>query len=500
MSIPKLFPLLGLVVLSIELSGSEAISLASAQIPDPTSPTPWSDSYSVGGQCYCDTNFDHGLAGIQVATAQGNKSVPQICADIAATFGSGPGNGRIYYNTVQCGHGPRNNAADEAVCPGIPRSFGDYSGERCQETGATWNLERLYGSNEGPGDNTPEVPVPSATEPEPPQSEPTIVDAQSPEPEIPANQPTDSSGSGKSDSEDNTDVATGFPECSNAASDDNGDGYGWENSRTCVVTPNNNPDQPTTTPPMSSFPECSASVQDDNGDGYGWENEQSCLIVANNDSPADDQPTTTDTPALESLFPACSASVIDDNGDGFGWENEQSCLIVANNDSPADDQPTMTDTPLLESLFPACSASVIDDNSDGFGWENDQSCLITAEGDAEQPSPNPFAPVFPDCSEGITDEDGDGYAQENDLTCKIPTTASQELEFPACSDDATDEDGDGYGWENEATCQVTPVTQSTNSSATKPIAPAFPSCSRYIADYDDDGYGWENEQTCLIQQ
>ena len=278
---PKLHVLLGLLVLGTGLSGLDFTKPATAQIPDPSSPAAWSDSYSVGGQCYCDTNFDHGLSSIQVATAHGNKSIPQICADIKARFGSGAGNGRIYYNTVQCGHSPRNNAADEVVCPGIPRAFGDYSGARCQETGATWNLERLYGNNEVDVDNPLVEPEKPANEPESPHSAPTTVDRKSPRPEIPTNEPDDATGedTNPSDRDDNTTVASEFPECSSAASDDNGDGYGWENDQSCLVALNNTavegqPTEKDARSVESIFPTCSVSVTDGNGDGYGWENDQ----------------------------------------------------------------------------------------------------------------------------------------------------------------------------------------------------------------------------------
>jgi len=113
-------------------------------IPDPTTRTGWSDSYSVNGQCYCDTDFDHGLSATLVTTPAGQKSVPQICADIQSRLGSGSASGRLYFNTVQCGHDPKNSATDETACPGIPRGPGDFTGDRCNETGATWNINSLY--------------------------------------------------------------------------------------------------------------------------------------------------------------------------------------------------------------------------------------------------------------------------------------------------------------------------------------------------------------------
>jgi len=108
------------------------------------SKTVWSDSYSVAGQCYCDSNFDHGLSGIVVGTPKGSKSVPVVCADIQARHGTGPSSGRTYFNDIQCGNGPANTAPDEAVCPGIPIGTGNYTGPNCDAKGSTWNLDLLY--------------------------------------------------------------------------------------------------------------------------------------------------------------------------------------------------------------------------------------------------------------------------------------------------------------------------------------------------------------------
>ena len=76
-----------------------ALASDESSIPDPTSPTVWSDSYSVDGQCYCDTNFDHDLDSVFLDTPAGQRSVPQICADITTMFGTGRSDGRLYFNT-----------------------------------------------------------------------------------------------------------------------------------------------------------------------------------------------------------------------------------------------------------------------------------------------------------------------------------------------------------------------------------------------------------------
>ncbi len=149
----------------------------------------WSDSYSVDGQCYCDTNFDHDLDSIWVQTPVGSLPVYQVCADIRSRYGEGRFEGRLYYNTAQCGHGPANTSPDEIDCPGFltdnSGAIGDFN---CSATGALWNLDALYGNND---DNTPAPPT------------------------------ADNSGS---------------PVCVAADSDPDGDGFGWENGASCLAS------------------------------------------------------------------------------------------------------------------------------------------------------------------------------------------------------------------------------------------------------------------------
>ena len=293
------------LIIAFIMAGSFFSSALAQNIPDPTRATGWSDSYSVDGQCYCDTNFDHGLSSVSVETNDGRKPVTEICADIRSTFGNGSTQGRLYFNTVQCGHGPANNAADESVCPGIPRATGDYTGNRCNEKGATWNLDQLYPSSAAaaPDPVTPEEPAPQEPVQDPVTQEPVT---QEPVTQEPVN------------------------------------------------------DEPATEAP--TFPTCSAGVPDNDGDGYGFENNQSCLIDSDA-AEAPTTPTTSDTPTAPTTFPTCSLGVPDSDGDGYGFENNQSCLID-NDAAEAPTTPTTPDTPTAPTTFPTCSPGVPDDDGD----------------------------------------------------------------------------------------------------------------------------------------
>lgn len=97
----------------------------------------WKDSYSVDGQCYCDTTYDHDAGDIIVTTPVGDRTVQQICE----TIGAGPGAGsNPIYNDVQCGNGPPNSAIDEVLCPGRV----DIGSEGCNVIGPTWNLTLFF--------------------------------------------------------------------------------------------------------------------------------------------------------------------------------------------------------------------------------------------------------------------------------------------------------------------------------------------------------------------
>lgn len=63
----------------------------------------------------------------------------------------------------------------------------------------------------------------------------------------------------------------GYPYCVSAASDPDGDGWGWEDSRSCVVRASGG-----TAP--NGYPYCVSAASDPDGDGWGWENSRSCVV------------------------------------------------------------------------------------------------------------------------------------------------------------------------------------------------------------------------------
>ena len=133
--------------------------------------------------------------------------------------------------------------------------------------------------------------------------------------------------------------------------DSDGDGWGWNGTSSCIVTP-------TETAPEDnqSEPDAGACVDTD-GDGWGWNGVSSCRLSSEPvDSVSGDEPG-------EENFPATIC--IDSDGDGWGWNGIESCIV--------DTVPTAPTAPTAPDEIPmAC----IDTDGDGWGWNGVESCLI----------------------------------------------------------------------------------------------------------------------------
>ncbi len=121
-------------------------------------------------------------------------------------------------------------------------------------------------------------------------------------------------------------AANGMKYCSSTGNDADGDGFGWENNASCVVTGSK----------ADKHPNCATAGSDPDGDGWGWENERSCIVVNH-----------------------CQSAGSDPDGDGFGWENDRSCVVIK-----------------TSGKFPSCTNPASDPDGDGYGWENNKTCLV----------------------------------------------------------------------------------------------------------------------------
>ena len=119
-----------------------------------------------------------------VETPIGEKLLAEVCQDIEATFGPGPVADRIFFNTIQCGHGGtlhRHGHGDgdfsvfdqtyfddgievEAVCPGaigVYNQAGKWKDlhNACGLVGPAFELETVYADGQDPEGVLPKIGV-----------------------------------------------------------------------------------------------------------------------------------------------------------------------------------------------------------------------------------------------------------------------------------------------------------------------------------------------------
>ena len=110
--------------------------------------------------------------------------------------------------------------------------------------------------------------------------------------------------------------------CLYAGSDADGDGWGWESGRSCLVTDQSRPGtggretNGFTFQHVSNYPPCILEDSDPDEDGWGWEDGMSCIFSAD-----------TITTFGVDEHPTCASAASDSDGDGWGWENNASCIV-----------------------------------------------------------------------------------------------------------------------------------------------------------------------------
>jgi hypothetical protein len=108
----------------------------------------WASSYSVGDECYCQTNYANGIGDVRVPvpadviSSTGTSVTSLTVREICTRLGPGPGSqGRPIYNDIQCGNGPRNTG-NERDCPGRT----EYGVGGCNFLGPRWNWVSILSS------------------------------------------------------------------------------------------------------------------------------------------------------------------------------------------------------------------------------------------------------------------------------------------------------------------------------------------------------------------
>lgn len=245
--------------------------------------------------------------------------------------------------------------------------------------------------------------------------------------------------------------------CTAANADPDGDGWGWENNASCVVSGsaastavtsgNGSSLDSAAEALLNSYPSCSSSAVDDNGDGWGWENNRTCLVRSSTTSTAAAQSDA--ATAVLNGVPVCSGSVADDNGDGWGWENYRSCRFDSATVQASTTQPTPAPAQSSEidssTGAPVCLSAASDTNNDGWGFESGRSCVVTAESGAASAATSVIVP-------------GDAPPP---VAAAVPGFSNGN---PICLTDASDAGNNGFGYENNRTCVVVNGVTATRNS------------------------------------
>ncbi len=156
------------------------------------------------------------------------------------------------------------------------------------------------------------------------------------------------------------------------------------------------------------LPNCSSPEFDDDGDGYGWEQNRSCLVVEgdssigqdidNNEQKTPEQVLDTNPEQVPDNTPEEETSQ-EETLEEETLQDDASEQVVKNNDSNESES------------MPICSSPLLDSNGDGYGWENFKSCLVD--------SFDNNTVILPDCKLAESDQDGDGYGWENLQSCRV---------------------------------------------------------------------------------
>lgn len=135
-----------------------------------------------------------------------------------------------------------------------------------------------------------------------------------------------------------------YPSCLSAASDIDGDGWGWEFNQSCIV------DETSTNTPL---------CEDTDGDGWGWNGTDTCTVPASSTGTVAGNPGGSPHPILD------PAICIDVDGDGYGWDGSDTCIPSNTANTPVTTQ-SNTGTP--------STLICVDVDGDGYGWDGFDTC------------------------------------------------------------------------------------------------------------------------------
>ncbi len=384
--------------------------------------------------------------------------------------------------------------------------------------------------------------------------------------------------------------ALNAPVCSSNTADADGDGWGWENGASCVVgslanndteiggTVSNNEDNSnnsTTESNTTNHPNCTQNASDPDGDGWGWENGASCRALSTTDnqvSGSADTPGTglnvnADNSANEAVgntgdnnqatstenvnntgqvtFPICSSNAVDNDGDGWGWEHNKTCKVVGGNHSTGANVTIVTNQQNLNAgNEPNCTSASSDSDGDGWGWENGASCKVVGSQPGTVVLPANFeSQCTPrtvslrvgqskliNCRLTNKGQSNGRITSVNSFdkpwshsggTCSVGTilypyslsqapggNVKRECTFQiSVAGDALGNYVGRFGYsyfngrkqvQSNQSFQASVVAATNTQTASNPNTTSHPDCSSNTTDADGDGWGWENGASCKV--
>lgn len=164
--------------------------------------------------------------------------------------------------------------------------------------------------------------------------------------------------------------SSGSPVCELSGADPDGDGWGWEQGRSCLAQ---NPTEPNNT------------CIDLDGDGWGWDGTASCEVSGGNGGGGN------------------GSDCVDPDGDGWGWGSQGSCQV---NQEGAD---------------PVVAGECIDADGDGYGWDGTVSCDPNQEGTETGACVAPAAGTTLVSTTGPIRSTGNTFYPDNGPQCVVPT-------------------------------------------------------------------------------
>jgi hypothetical protein len=169
-------------------------------------------------------------------------------------------------------------------------------------------------------------------------------------------------------------ASANLPACSSAASDSDGDGYGWENNASCLVQSGGGSGGGTG---GTSNASCIDTPPFD--DDWGWDGSASCRLSASGGSAPtqDDAAECIDTPPFD---------------DNWGWNGSASCMLDAGGDNSGGDAPTGGSGAGDDNGSECIDTPPFDDD---WGWNGSASCRLSASGGTPTEPTTPTTPTTP---------------------------------------------------------------------------------------------------------